>query len=95
MSQFILTGLYRGIKPFERRYFLNNIRFFLSGREKILNSFRSKIFPIKSTRQGQAPEKVNDSTPEPAPERTTVPSPEFTEKTLEQDPESTPKPAPI
>ena len=94
MSQFILTGLYRGIKPFERRYFLNNIRFFLSGREKILNSFRSKIFPIKSTRQGQASEKVNDPTSEPAPERKTVPTPEFTEKALEQAPESTPKPAP-
>lgn len=83
----ILKHLNRGKKPVGKRSSVPEI--------KILNSFRSKIFPIKSTRQGQAPEKVNDSTPEPAPERTTVPTPEFTEKTLEQAPESTPKPAPI
>ena len=35
------------VKPVEKWFFLNNIAFFLSVREKVLNSFRNELFPIK------------------------------------------------
>ena len=57
----------------EKRSFLNNIRLIFSASEKILNNFRSKIFPIKNTIPEQAPEPEPKLALEPAPE----PAPEL------------------
>ena len=53
----ILTHLNRGVKPVEKRSSEQKI--------KILNSFRSKIFPIKNTRSEQAFEPAPEKAPEP------------------------------
>ena len=50
----ILKDINSGVKPVEKRSFLNNIGLFLIAREKILNNFRSKIFRIKNTSAEQA-----------------------------------------
>ena len=88
----VLKDLNRGVKPVEKRAVINNIRLFLTEKEKkYLNSFRTKIFPIKYTRPEQAlnptPEKTTEKTPGPAYETTWV-------KTPEQAPEPLPKPTP-
>ena len=44
----ILKDLNRGVKPVEKRSFLDNIGLLLSEREKIVNNFRSKIFSVKN-----------------------------------------------
>ena len=44
----ILKDLNRGVKPDEKRSFLDNIGLLLSEREKIVNNFRSKIFSVKN-----------------------------------------------
>ena len=53
--------------------FLNNVGFFLSAREKILNNFESKIFLIKNLNNPTpvpAPEPARKSAPEPTKEQT-------------------------
>ena len=77
----VLKDLNRGVKPVEKRAVINNIRLFLTEKEKkYLNSFRTKIFPIKYTRPEQAlnptPEKTTEKTPGPAYEITCVKTPE-------------------
>ena len=42
--------------------FLNKIRLFLSAREKILNNFKSKKFPIKNLDEISTPEPKSDPT---------------------------------
>ena len=42
-----LSCVNRGKIPVEKRSLLNNAGLFLSAREKILNNFKSKIFPAK------------------------------------------------
>ena len=44
--------------------FLNNLRWLFSAREKVLNTFKSKLFPIKKLNEIS----TNESTPEPATE---------------------------
>ena len=43
----MLKGLNKGITPFEKKSFLNNIGLFLSSGETFLNNFISKIFSQK------------------------------------------------
>ena len=38
----------KGKTPIEKRSFINNVGLFLSAREKMLNHFKNKIFPIKN-----------------------------------------------
>ena len=49
----------------KKRFFINNAELFLSGREKILNNFKSKIFPIKTLDKIPTPEPRANQTPEP------------------------------
>ena len=76
----------------EKRSFLNNIRLIFSTSEKILNNFRSKIFPIKNTLSEQAPEPqpklALEPAPEPAPEPASEPAPELATEPI---PETTPE----
>ena len=45
-----LRGMNRNKAPFEKMSFLSNAKLLLSAREKILNSFESKILPKKKFR---------------------------------------------
>ena len=64
-------------KTVKKISFLNNVGLFLSAREKILNNFRSKLFPLKNTTREEAPEQAFEPTPEPAsaPEAAPAPKP--------------------
>ena len=42
-----LKGIDKGVKPVEKRSFLNNIGLSLCAREKSIDNFKSRIFPIK------------------------------------------------
>ena len=54
----------QGIKKLEKKYFLNNLGLLFSAREKLLNSFKSRLFLIKNL------DKIptHEPTPEPATE---------------------------
>ena len=54
----------KGIKALETKSFLNNLGLLFSAREKVLNSFKSRLFPIKNL------DKIptHEPTPEPATE---------------------------
>ena len=43
-----LKNFNKGIKTLEKKYFLNNLGLFCSTTEKVLNSFKSRLFPIKN-----------------------------------------------
>ena len=58
-----LSDIARGKIPVEKRSFLNNVVLFLSGREKILNNFRSNIFSTKKLDKTLTPELTPDPTP--------------------------------
>ena len=47
--------------PVGKRSFLNNAGLFLRAREKILNNFKSKIFPTKNPETILAPEPAPDT----------------------------------
>ena len=47
-------------KP-EKKYFLNNLGLSFSAREKVLTSFKSRLFPIKNIDKNQ----TREPTPEP------------------------------
>ena len=64
----MLKGLNKGITPFEKKSFLNNIGLFLSSGETFLNNFISIIFSTKNRRRDEAPKKTPKPTPEKAPE---------------------------
>ena len=56
MSVNELKGIDKGIKPVEKRSFLNNIGLFIGRKEKVLKNFKSRIFPIKNIDEIAAPE---------------------------------------
>ena len=51
----------------EKRSFLNNDRLFLSAKERVLNSFKSNIFPTKIPDKVPTPNATPDPTPDPTP----------------------------
>ena len=42
-----LQNFEKGTKTLEKKSFLNNLGLLLSAREKVLNSFKGRLFPIK------------------------------------------------
>ena len=73
----------KGKTPIEKRSFINNVGLFLSAREKMLNHFKNKIFPIKNLDKiptlARTPKWTTDTTvfdtPEPAPDLTVFDTP--------------------
>ena len=63
-------------KP-EKKYFLNNLGLLFSAREKVRNSFKSRLFPIKNV--DKIPRR--EPTPKPATEPTAELAAEPTETT--------------
>lgn len=53
-----LKGIAKAKLPIEKRSFLNNTELFLSAREKILNNFKRKRFPIKKLYKTPTPRPV-------------------------------------
>ena len=51
----------RGKISLQKKSFLNNLDLFLSTREKILNNFKSKIFPIKNLGKNPTTEPTPES----------------------------------
>ena len=51
----------RGKISLQKKSFLNNLDLFLSAREKILNNFKSKIFPIKNLGENPTTEPTPES----------------------------------
>ena len=43
-----LKNFNKGIKKLEKKYFLNNLELICSITEKVLNSFKNRLFPIKN-----------------------------------------------
>ena len=60
-----LNGMNRGKTPVDKRPFLTNVGLFLSGREKILNRFKSKMFPTKNLEKTPIPEASTDPSSDP------------------------------
>ena len=67
-----LKNFDNGIKALEKKYFLNNVGLLFSAREKVLNSFKHRLFPTKYL--------DNIPTPEPATEPETATEPEVATK---------------
>ena len=42
-----MKNLDKGKKSIEKEFFLNNTRLFFSAREKVINNFKSRLFPVK------------------------------------------------
>ena len=63
----------KGIKILEKKSFLNNLELLFSAKEKVLNSFKSRLFPIKNR------DKIPTRKPaaEPKPEVAIEPAPEL------------------
>ena len=57
-----LKNVDKGIKQVKKRYFLNSLGLIPGAREKILNNFKSRIFPVKNLDEIPTPEQA----PEPA-----------------------------
>ena len=57
-----LKNFDKGTKSLDKKYFLNNLRLLLRAREKVLNSFKGRLFPIKE--REQAPEQASEQAPE-------------------------------
>ena len=55
-----LKNFDKGAKILDKKYFLNNLGLLFSAREKVLNSFKIRLFPIKECEQApdQAPEQA-------------------------------------
>ena len=62
-----LKSFEEGTKTIEKKSFLNNLGFLFSAREKALNSFENKLFPIKNL--DEIP--TRQPAPQPTPEVTT------------------------
>ena len=58
----------KGIKTIGKRSFLSNLGLFFSSREKVLNNFRSKLFPVRILDKIPIREATFESAFEPAPE---------------------------
>ena len=54
----------------QKRSFLNNLGLSFSAREKVLNSFKSRLFPTKKLYKIPTPEPTAEPTPEVATEAT-------------------------
>ena len=65
----VLKDTGKGKLPVEKRSFLQNAGLFLSAREKILNNFKSKIFPTKNPEKILAPEPTVFDTLKPTKEK--------------------------
>ena len=81
-----LIDMSQGKIPLEKRYFLNNFGLFLRAREKTLNNFKSKVFPIRNLDKIPTLEPTHDPAPELIPEPTVFdtykPTKERTKKLL-------------
>ena len=53
-----LNDLNKGDKPFENKPFLKSVGFLFDVREKVLNSFKSDIFPIKNLGKIPTPKEI-------------------------------------
>ena len=60
-----LNDLNEGDKPFENKPFLKSVGFLFDVREKVLNSFKSDIFPIKNLGKIPTPKEIPNSKLEP------------------------------
>ena len=60
-----LNDLNKGDKPFENKPFLKSVGFLFDVREKVLNSFKSDIFPIKNLGKIPTPKEMPNSKLEP------------------------------
>ena len=60
-----LNDLNKGDKPFENKPFLKSVGFLFDVREKVLNSFKSDIFPIKNLGKIPTPKEIPNSKLEP------------------------------
>ena len=60
-----LNYLNKGDKPFENKPFLKSVGFLFDVREKVLNSFKSDIFPIKHLGKIPTPKEIPNSKLEP------------------------------
>ena len=60
-----LNYLNKGDKPFENKPFLKSVGFLFDVREKVLNSFKSDIFPIKNLDKIPTPKEIPNSKLEP------------------------------
>ena len=56
-----LNDLNKGDKPFENKPFLKSVGFLFDVREKVLNSFKSDIFPIKNLGKIPTPKEIPNS----------------------------------
>ena len=56
-----LIDINKGEKPIGKQPFLKNVRFLLDARIKVLNSFKSNIFPLKNL----TPDTTSELTPHP------------------------------
>ena len=63
-----LKNFDKGIKTLDKNSFLNNLELLFSAREKVLNSFRSRLFPIKNL------DKIPTQKPATEPEIATEPT---------------------
>ena len=66
----------KGKTPIEKRSFINNVGLFLSAREKMLNHFKNKIFPIKNLDKIPTPKSTLVPTVFHAPAPTRKPRPD-------------------
>ena len=60
-----LNDLNKSDKPFENKPFLKSVGFLFDVREKVLNSFKSDIFPIKNLGKIPTPKEIPNSKLEP------------------------------
>ena len=60
----------KGKKIIEKEFFINNLGLLFSAREKLLNNFRNRLFPIKHLDRIPTCEPSRESTPELATEPT-------------------------
>ena len=82
-----LKNFEKGRKTLEKMYFLNNFGLLFSARKKILDNFKSRLFPIKNL--NKIP--TREPTPEKAAELATEPTPKVaTELTPKQATDATP-----
>ena len=69
-----LKSIDNGPKSVEKKLFMNNVVLFLTAREKVLNNFENRLFPIENLEQELEPELEPE--PEQEPELEPKPQPE-------------------
>ena len=74
-----LKNFEKGRKTLEKMYFLNNLGLLFSARKKILDNFKSRLFPIKNLNKiptsEPTPEKAAELATEPTPKQATDATP--------------------